>query len=136
MSEELIKIYQDTIEMCSSIPLPHSEKKKLVYKEKELYKRGIYNKGGNIIVEPLDTVSALIKYNPIGHTAVLNMASEKRKGGGVENGRIAQEECLFRCSNLYTISDSFYPLDPLEYVYTYGATFIKDKDYGMMKPIV
>lgn len=133
MSIELIKIYQDTKEMCSGIPSPYSEKRKL----EKVYKKGTYSpRQGKIIVEPLDTVSALIKYSPMGRTAVLNMASEKRKGGGVENGRIAQEECLFRCSNLFTISDSFYPLDPLEYIYTYDATFIKDKYYGLITPIV
>lgn len=134
--EELIEIYQDTIEMCSMMPFPHSEKKELVQVPKDKQKTLVStNKGGNVVVEPLDTVSALIKYSSLGKTAILNMASERRKGGGVANGAMAQEECLFRCSNLFTISDGFYPLGPLEYVYTNDATFIKDRNYGTMQPV-
>ena len=132
--EELIEIYQNTIEMCSMMPFPHSEKKELVQDKGEMLV--LTKKGGNIIVEPMDTVSALIKYSTFGKTAILNMASERRKGGGVKNGAMAQEECLFRCSNLFTISDEFYPLGPLEYVYTQDATFIKDRHYDVIQPII
>ena len=59
---------------------------------------------------------ALIKYCKCGKTAVLNMASSKRKGGGVENGSMAQEECLFRCSNLFTIQDNLYPIQKDQYI--------------------
>lgn len=135
MREELVKIYQDTKQICSGIPVPKSEK--FNWDTDEIYTN--YNlttkKAGNIIVEPMDTVSSLVKYSKSGKTAILNMASAKRKGGGVENGAMAQEECLFRCSNLFTISDDFYPLSEYQYIYTYDATFVKDVNYGIMQPV-
>jgi len=46
------------------------------------------------------------------------MASYKRPGG-VRNGARAQEECLFRCSNLIqVVPNSFYPLKENEALYT------------------
>ena len=135
--EKLIEIYQDTKNICLSIHEPTS------YKVFNTYDN-ILNAGvdidfpkrkGNIIVENLDTVSALVKYTPTGKTAILNMASYKRPGGGVENGAVAQEECLFRCSNLYTISKDLYPLTQYEYIYTKDATFVKDFYYNKMSHV-
>ncbi len=128
--EELIKIYKHTKEVCSEFEIPKSDKCKiggLVFFDKK--------ESGQIIIEPLDTVSALAKYVNDGKTAVLNMASNKRKGGGVEKGAMAQEECLFRCSNLFTIPDEFYPLMIDEFIYTHQAVFVKGGDYGTIWPM-
>lgn len=127
--EALIEIYTDTKSICSSIPVPHSEKSAAVPFPSLIEKRG------TIIVEPLDTVSALIKYSALGKTAILNMANSKHKGGGVERGAMAQEECLFRCSNLFTISDELYPMATNELIYTQGASFVKDVHYNPMEII-
>jgi uncharacterized protein (TIGR02452 family) len=82
-----------------------------------------------------DTVSAALTYSKLGKTAILNMASAKRPGGGVENGARAQEECLFRCSNLFNLIDeSYYPLGINEGLYTTDAIFFKDKDYNLIDP--
>lgn len=92
---------------------------------------------GNIKVINTDTVSALIEYSKLGKTGVLNMASYKRPGGGVERGARAQEECLFRCSNLsHSISTDFYPLSDDVCLYTQDAIFFKDKDYDYMSNIL
>lgn len=65
------------------------------------------------------------------------MASSKKPGGGVANGAMAQEECLFRCSNLFEISTDFYPLSKDEALYTKDAVFIKDKNYMIMEePVI
>lgn len=128
--EELIPIYENTIELCKDITPPNSVK---FYEEQRI--RHSPNKTGNVIVESLDTVSALVKYAPLGKTVILNMASSKRKGGGVLKGAVAQEECLFRCSNLFHIQDSFYPIKSNEFIYTFGATFIKDFHYNVMAPV-
>ena len=90
-------------------------------------------------------------YNP----AVLNMASRKIPGGGVVGGAGAQEECLFRQTNLFRSLYQFvpegrdygvpsreeqYPLDR-NYggIYTPGATMFREseaKGYRLMdKPI-
>jgi len=91
------------------------------------------NGKNNIQVINSDSVSALVEYSKIGKTCVLNMASYKRPGGGVENGARAQEECLFRCSNLSQVTPkSFYPLNTNECLYTKDAVFFKDVNYDYM----
>ncbi len=128
--EELIQVYKDTKENCIGILVPESEKHSKSLESKVVPKKG------EIIIEPLDTVSALIKYYDLNNvTAVLNMCSSKRLGGGVENGSVAQEECLFRCSNLFTIPNTFYPILSDEYIYTIEASFIKNANYEIMPTI-
>jgi uncharacterized protein (TIGR02452 family) len=129
--EELIKVYQHTKGICSDFPTPLS----LKHTTKIVVPNIFHGKTGKIIVEPMDTVSALLKYGNQSKTAVLNMASSKRKGGGVENGSMAQEECLFRCSNLYMIPDAYYPIASNEFIYTHTATFVKNSDYSTIIPI-
>jgi uncharacterized protein (TIGR02452 family) len=61
---------------------------------------------------------------------VLNMASNYKPGGGVRNGRTAQEECLFRRSNAYmTHPATWYPLEPTQVVYSPQVQVIKGSDY-------
>ena len=135
--EKLIEIYQDTKLICQDITIPKTEK---VTFSDDTKQAGIHTdfieKSGNILVEPIDTVSAITKYSKKGKTAALNMASSRRKGGGVENGAMAQEECLFRCSNLFTIEDNLYPISSDQYIYTHNASFVKDKDYNRIDPIL
>lgn len=89
----------------------------------------------NIQVIESDSVSALVR-NQGERTCVLNMASPNRPGGGVKNGARAQEECLFRCSNLVSlISEAHYPLEADEAIYTIDSTFFKDVNYEPMESI-
>jgi len=126
--EDLIIVYEDTKRICADIPTPKSEK---LNRYNWTFKSAV-KKESKVTVEPIDTISALEKYAPLGRTAVLNMASSIKKGGGVAKGAMAQEECLFRCSNLFTIPDEFYPLDVHEFIYTHDATFVKSANF---KPI-
>lgn len=96
-----------------------------------------YHFNGNIKVINLDSVSALTEYSKYGKTCVLNMASYKRPGGGVRNGAMAQEECLFRCSNLInSIPNTFYPLEDNECLYTKDAVFFKDFNYNYIDDVI
>ena len=61
----------------------------------------------------LITARKLARKNPL----VLNMASRRNPGGGVEHGAGAQEECLFRSSNYYRT------LYPLRYQYPLDRNF-------------
>ena len=91
----------------------------------------------NISVINSDSVSTLVDYSKKGKTCVLNMGSNKHPGGGVERGAKAQEECLFRCSNLYhVISRNFYPLIENQCLYTKDAIFFKDFNYGYMDSVI
>jgi uncharacterized protein (TIGR02452 family) len=124
--EELIQVFENTKSLCENVKPPISEKHTWDSFEEVV---------ANVVVEPMDTVSALCKYLPLGKTLVLNMASSKRPGGGVANGSVAQEECLYRCSNLFEVSKDFYPIGFREYIYSKDVTFIKDKDYNVMFPV-
>jgi uncharacterized protein (TIGR02452 family) len=66
---------------------------------------------------------------------VLNMASEYKPGGGVENGAMAQEEELFRRTNYFvSLTQQFYPLKEFEGVYTKNVLVLKDEYYNIMSP--
>ena len=60
-----------------------------------------------IIVEDLDSVSAVLKYSNDNKTAVLNFSSNKNPGGGFLAGSKAQEECLCHESFLYNVLKVF-----------------------------
>lgn len=131
--EELIEVYKDTKSFFEKHYTPMTCKLSTGTLHNPEYN---VQDDSNIIVEPTDTVSALIKYAALGKTAVLNMASSKRKGGGVEKGSVAQEECIFRCSNLFTIPDSYYPIATNELLYTMEASFMRDVKYNWLSSIV
>ena len=57
----------------------------------------------NMIVENMDTVSAIFKYSADQRVMVLNFASYKHPGGGFMSGSSAQEESLCHESTLYQI---------------------------------
>lgn len=56
-----------------------------------------------VIIDNIDTVSAVMKYGKDFHTAVLNFASYKNAGGGFLAGSSAQEESLCHGSFLYEV---------------------------------
>ena len=129
----LINVFQNTLEISKNLT-NRSETSK--HTTQEVIGPYLSEFKNNIIVEPIDTVSAIQKWSQVGKVCALNMASHKRPGGGVENGARAQEECLFRCSNLFdVVSKDFYPLMDFECLYTQRSIFFKDKDYYPIKPI-
>lgn len=130
---DLIKIFQDTFEfsegMTNSITTKHT------FREIKKVETSEYKK--NIKVINTDSVSAIVEYSKLGKTCVLNMASDKHAGGGVVNGAKAQEECLFRCSNLYrVVNQGFYPLIENQCLYTKDAIFFKGFNYEYMDSVV
>lgn len=130
----LISVFQDTLQHCNGL-VDQSETKK--YNFSDITPAPLTGLKENISVINSDSVSALVKYNQSGKTCVLNMASHKRPGGGVYNGARAQEECLFRCSNLSSvIHTNLYPLEDNEAVYTQNAIFFKDVNYNYMSEVV
>lgn len=138
MNYNLINVFNDTLEFSKKFV--YSNTKKFTFDDivkptspDKSGPRSIFNK---IKLENMDSVSTLEKYSESGKCCVLNMASYKRPGGGVERGARAQEEGLFRCSNLFTVIDkSHYPLQENECLYTKDAVFFKDFNYNYINPI-
>lgn len=59
--------------------------------------------------------------------AVLNLASERKAGGGWQNGALAQEEALCYRSSLYlSLYKSYYPLPSLSAIYSPSVLIIRD----------
>jgi len=82
-----------------------------------------------------DTFNAAEPYARKGlKTCILNMASDFVPGGGVEKGSRAQEEDLFRRSNLFrTLTRNFYPLRSDQVLYTHTVHVGFDANYRALQ---
>lgn len=101
----LINCFQDSLMMSNSRKL-----KKLtdlaissnrVYPEGYIAPLSNRNEEAAIHIETSTTFAVAKKYINLGKVAVLNFANPENPGGGVQNGAMAQEECLCRSSNLF-----------------------------------
>lgn len=99
-TEEMEEKYIDTIEEIV--------KDTIVYYPAFKTKSDLDRQTG-IVVEPIDSVSAIIKYHSTlkNKTAVLNFSSYKNAGGMFLKGSKAQEECLCHESFLYNVLSRF-----------------------------
>jgi uncharacterized protein (TIGR02452 family) len=74
-------------------------------------------------------------YKPV----VLNMANAVNPGGGYKNGESAQEESLFRRTNLHLCLDSqrtrLYPIPKRGAIYTPNAIIIKHSEFEDYRPL-
>ena len=131
---DLINVFADTVEYSKNMLISTTSKHTFREIKKVRKPTDFFD---NVSVIKIDCVSALVEYSKKGKTCVLNMASYKRPGGGVENGAKAQEESLFRCSNLYhVINQNLYPLIENQCLYTKDAIFFKDFNYGYMDSVI
>lgn len=82
-----------------------------------------------------DTLDTALELRSEGlYPLVLNMASRFKPGGGVENGRTAQEEVIFRRTNAFmTHYPDWYPLSNYGVIYSPEVTIIKDNNYKLIK---
>jgi uncharacterized protein (TIGR02452 family) len=134
-TQELIDVYEDTKrQVQDGIIQTYATTEKFDWSQ---VPNDPFDKGYDTLISVLnlDSVSAAQQFAKADKTAILNMASPLHPGGGVHNGARAQEECLFRCSDLFqTIEKDFYPLYNSEGLYTRSATFFKGFDYSPIVP--
>ena len=109
---------------------PYAPSKKIAYNPTAIL-AAIYPKTIVEVTEE-DSIVAAARLRTAGlNPCVLNFADDIDAGGCVDAGSRAQEESLWRRTNLFeTQVDSFYPLahDPPEAVYTPAATVFKDTE--------
>lgn len=145
-SSELILCFQDTMNLVNSKTLLYETEK--TYNSNKIYYENFTSEvkkikeKGDIIVQNNTSFAAAKMFLKYGKTAVLNFANPENPGGGVQNGAMAQEECLCRSSNLFAclsaknVYEDFYEYhrklhnyfysDRL--IYTSGVTVIKTDD--------
>ncbi len=154
-NEEKKQVYQVSLvpkELQSTLSYEQMIKldaqKTILYNEEEFRKRDINDasssdlqtEGTQVDVIEGDCLEVAIALRAQGfHPLVLNMASPKRPGGGYQNGAGAQEENLFRRTNLYQILEDQgrklcpqrkwkYPLDEFEAVYSPRAIVFRGSE--------
>ena len=127
-------IFQDTLYVISKIPQEKSVKYRGLLTSRHTSK--IINKC-HILVSNVDCIDECIrisKEKPNAHIGLLNMASERVPGGGVVNGRLAQEESICRMTTLYpTLKQQRYPLASDEIIYSPNIKVVKGSDYSLLK---
>tara|TARA_R110000772_G_scaffold20466_2_gene56706 strand:- start:23380 stop:24150 length:771 start_codon:yes stop_codon:yes gene_type:complete len=126
--EKNIRIFNDTVDIVEELNV-QGNSSTFKYDFDNIAKNIRKNKIGKVLVLPEDTITTTMLQESK-RVCMLNMASPKTAGGGVKRGSVAQEECLFRCTNLYqTIIQDLYPLKTDEALYTKDAIIVKDKNY-------
>ncbi|MGN0559856.1 MAG: TIGR02452 family protein [Candidatus Fimenecus sp.] len=106
--EQLIACFEDTQYLYETDPelvayTAEAKRKTVIFYEKAVPKRLSNTQSTAEISIMQDTTfhAARLFTSPGKTVAVLNFASPLHPGGGVQNGAMAQEECLCRSSNLY-----------------------------------
>ena len=89
--------------------IEYSLNNSFIYNERCIYSGDTTNHNSEIVLEDLDSVSAVLKYsNEEEYTAVLNFADYKVPGGMFLAGSRAQEESLCHESTLYNVLSQCY----------------------------
>lgn len=137
--KDLIKVWADTKTYFENKQLDITPSTKY-----DIHNLDIINNDNNydciVEIENKDTLNMAMEYVNGGYNPlVLNMASSFRPGGGVKNGKTAQEEEIFRRSNCHQVlPNEWYPLDDKDVIYSPSVTVCKDssdKNYKNIKNV-
>ena len=113
--EERARIAQDHTKKCEKLyedEINNAIRDTVIYDTGLTFDKLTVHHNTEIVVEDLDSVSAVMKYctgkeDVNNRTAVLNFSSYKNPGGMFINGSKAQEECLCHESFLYNVLSKF-----------------------------
>lgn len=141
--DELVRVYRDTKSYCERYKVGPKPRVSVHWKEVSPRWRpetGIYGDSTLISVMNIDSIDAAILLRERGckNPLILNLASDKHPGGGVERGSKAQEEDLFRRTNYHEHLNKErvkYPFPSLTAVYTPNVAIIKDRTYKLLDTI-
>lgn len=142
-----VKIYLHTVEYCKKARFPVYKPLKYYYDNEEfssnvLLKPATFASKPLVLVENIDSFDMARKIHfSINSTnkdhqqvLVLNLASDTKSGGGVQNGARAQEEDLYRKSNYFEANDpKLYPLETSAVIYSPLVHIIKDSSYNLLE---
>jgi uncharacterized protein (TIGR02452 family) len=131
LADEILRLIKDT----GSTPLPSVKFNHGVTRVK--LPSLIYSET-DVEIENIDTISAVIRETAAGYRVLaLNMANPTRPGGGFLRGAKAQEEDLFRCTDLSSsLTADLYPMRHTEIIYSPKAHILRDANYrNLPKPV-
>jgi len=128
LAEEILNLIET--QYAHLVPLPSVKFTKDVFKIKH-NGQDLYTET-DIEIENVDTITATLRECAAGHRVlVLNMANAERPGGGFLSGAKAQEEDLFRCSNLSkTLTEDLYPMLGTDNIYSPKVHILRDAKYN------
>jgi uncharacterized protein (TIGR02452 family) len=126
-------VFVETQKVAPSLPFKPSEKMRIdpgFKPEKKYEKTPIHFSKEDTLIAGKRLIDS--GHNPL----ILNFANDKRPGGGVHSGAGAQEESLFRRTNLcVTLLPAFYPIRDNEGLYTPEASTFRDTEDNACKHI-
>lgn len=123
--DQLIYTYHQTVNYFKDDSVPKSEKINI---SQLLEPKPLKTDNCLMEVKNIDCLTLAIEYGE--GVMVLNMASDKRPGGGVKRGARAQEEDIFRRTNAFlTHPIGWYPLRSNEVIFSPEVKIVKNSSY-------
>ena len=127
-----IKCYEDTQARVKTIPPPPKSIKLSSKDLPSIEHQNPRKKENKIRIQNMDSIECGLKYLRKGYNpVVMNLADDCWPGGCVDRGSGAQEESLFRCTNIcetLTLATRFYPIHDDQLVYSPGVSVIKSSE--------
>lgn len=125
---------QDIIRFCSKLRTLPSIKFNSLFTDRKLPENPDYET--SVDLEGKGTIESLLEYYPrYDKIMVLNMANATRIGGGWLSGAEAQEEYLFRRTDLHkTLTENLYPMQEDEVIFSPCVRVLFDDNYNILDP--
>ena len=131
---ERIYCWEDTKKVAASMPRPPKSHKLTLDPNLEMDKGFSMTR---LIVDDEDSLDCGLKYVHANDPVVLNLADDCWAGGCVDLGSAAQEESIFRRTNLcMTLDQRLYPLKDDEGIYSPNVTIFKQSEGYRWAPMV